>query len=133
MRDEDGELADDRRPEEDRAHAKEAARGAEDDDGGGQPACITDDWAVNICCEPCTCWLSPQPADGSPGGSGNMTIVEHGYEGRDYTVLVNSDGLAVAAPFPCAETGLFGRRGVLQMETWQAAMGDCSHNPMDGR
>ena len=24
-------------------------------DGGRQPACISEDWAVNICCEPCTC------------------------------------------------------------------------------
>jgi hypothetical protein len=102
-------------------------------DGGGQPACISEDWAVNICCEPCTCWLSPAPADGSAGGSGNMTIIEDGYEGRDYPVLVNSDGLAIAAPFPCGSTGLFGRRGVIQMQSWQAAMGDCSHNPMDGR
>lgn len=100
--------------------------------GGGQPACISQDWAVNICCEPCTCWLSPAPADGSPGGRGNMTIVEE-YEGRDYPVLVNSDGLAVAAPFQCGRTGLFGRQDVMQMNTWQNAMGDCSHNPMDGR
>ena len=101
-------------------------------EGGGQPACISNDWAVNICCEPCTCWLSPAPSDGSPGGSGNMTIMEE-YEGRDYPVLVNSDGLAIAAPFPCGRTGLFGRRDVMQMRTWQSAMGDCSHNPMDGR
>ena len=101
-------------------------------EGGGQPACISEDWAVNICCEPCTCWLSPAPADGSPGGRGNMTITDH-YNGRDYPVLVNSDGLAVAAPFPCSRTGLFGRQDVIQMSTWQSAMGDCSHNPMDGR
>ena len=29
-------------------------------DNGGNAACLTDDWAVNICCQPCTCWLSPQ-------------------------------------------------------------------------
>lgn len=58
---------------------------------GGHPACITPEWAVNICCMPCTCWLSPAN-NADVGGNANMTIVESGYEGRDYPVLVNSDG-----------------------------------------
>ena len=61
-----------------------------------------------------------------------MTIVEQGYEGRDYPVLVNADGLAVAAPFPCGRTGLFGSRSVIQVRDWQRAMGNCGHDPMGG-
>merc|ERR1712146_193705 len=43
--------------------------------GGGHPYCITDKYAVNVCCEPCPCWLSPRGV--TPGGRGNMTIIEN--------------------------------------------------------
>merc|ERR1711871_1397755 len=76
--------------------------------GGSHPVCIDDNYAVNICCEPCSCWLSPVGV--SPGGRGNMTIRDS-YQGRDYPVLVNVDGLPIAAPFECPSAGspgLFG-------------------------
>lgn len=98
--------------------------------GGGHPYCITDKYAVNVCCEPCPCWLSPRGV--TPGGRGNMTIIEN-YHGRTYPVLVNSDGLAVAAPFKCGTVGLFGNTGVTPRRQWQRDMGDCSHDPMGGR
>jgi hypothetical protein len=97
--------------------------------GGGHPYCINDRYAVNICCSPCACWLSPNGV--SPGGRGNMTIIEN-YQNRNYPVLVNSDGLPIAAPFRCGSVGLFGNRNVQTLASWQGHMGDCSHNPMAG-
>lgn len=98
--------------------------------GGGSPYCINSKYAVNVCCSPCPCWLSPRGV--TPGGRGNMTIIEN-YHGRSYPVLVNSDGLAVAAPFKCGQTGLFANRAVTPLSVWQPRMGDCSHDPMGGR
>ena len=99
---------------------------------GGHPVCIDDNYAVNICCEPCSCWLSPVGV--SPGGRGNMTIRDS-YQGRDYPVLVNVDGLPIAAPFECPSAGspgLFGNTNVIQKAAWQRDMGDCTHDPMAG-
>ena len=58
-----------------------------------------------------------------------MTIRED-YGGRSYPVLVNTDGLPIAAPFECGKVGLFGNTDVEQVQTWQRSMGTCSHNPM---
>lgn len=102
--------------------------GSDSDSGrGGRPTCISGKYAVNVCCEPCACWLSPKGV--SPGGKANMTIQEN-LGGRDYPVLVNTDGLPIAAPFKCGEVGLFGSKDVERVEKWQHNMGTCSHNPM---
>lgn len=97
-------------------------------DNGGNAACLTDDWAVNICCQPCTCWLSPQGS--LVGGNANMTIAED--DGRGYPVILNSDGFAVAVPFRCGSTGLFGNPRVMQVREWQTQQGQCGHDPMGG-
>jgi hypothetical protein len=69
----------------------------------------------------------------SCGGTGTVDVCVCVDHGRNYPVLVNSDGLAVAAPFKCGQTGLFANRAVTPLSVWQPRMGDCSHDPMGGR
>lgn len=97
--------------------------------GGGQPICIDDSYAVNICCLPCSCWLY------ADGGNSDMTIDEDYTDphGASYAALIDKSGKAIAAPFPCGATGMFGRQDVLSVSEWQQAMGDCAFDPMGGR